>query len=102
MTVAGDHHLESSGFGFQIELSEIVEDVDRDASDFENFRLGELARPRIFVDVAANSSDRRDGRERLQDSRIADVSGMNDVLGTSQGFYCFEAKQAVRVGDDAD
>ena len=64
MTVAGDHYLEPGGFGFQIELSEIVEDVDRDASDFENFSLGEFARPRVFVDVAANGRDRRDGRER--------------------------------------
>jgi hypothetical protein len=64
MTVAGDHDCKSRSFRFQIELSEIVEDVDRDASDFENFSLGEFARPRVFVDVAANGRDRRDGRER--------------------------------------
>lgn len=65
VTVAGDHDLEASGFGFQIEVGEIVEDVDRNVSDFENFSLGKLARPCVFVDVAANSSDRRDGRERF-------------------------------------
>ena len=64
MTVAGDHDCKSRSFRFQIELSEIVEDVDRNTSDFEDLCLRKLVRPRVFVNITANGRDRRDGRER--------------------------------------
>lgn len=102
MTVAVDHHVESSGFGLQIKLREIVEHIDGNSGDLENFGCGEIARPHVLVDVAADRGDGGDGGKFVENFGIADIAGMNDVFRALQGSERFGAKQAVRVGDDAD
>ena len=102
VAVAGDHDFESRGFGFQVKLRKIVQNINGDASEFDDFRFGEFAGPRCFVDVAADCGHRRNRSELLENLRLADVSGVNDVIGSPQRGDSFGAKQTVRVGDDAD
>jgi hypothetical protein len=83
-------------------LREIVEHIDGNSGDLENFGCGEIARPHVLVDVAADRGDGGDGGKFVENFGIADIAGMNDVLRALEGSQRFGAKQAVRVGDDAD
>ena len=72
--------LESRGFRLQIELRQVVQHINGKAADLDNFRLWQLARPCILVDVAANGGNWRDGCECGKDIGRADISRVNDVL----------------------
>lgn len=79
-----------------------MQDINRDAGEFYNFCLRQAARPRILVNIAADGGHRGEGCELIENFRGADVAGVNDVLGSAQGFERFGTKQAVRVGNNAD
>jgi hypothetical protein len=100
--VARDHDLESRGLRLQVELREIVEHVDGDDADTNDFGLGQLTRPWRLVDIPANGGYGRDDCEFLKDLGSSDVTGMEDVVRSLQRGKSFGAKQSVRVGDDAD
>ena len=102
MAVAIDHYLEPSGFRFQIEPRQIVQHIDGDFPDLDDFRCWQLARPCSLINVSANRRDRAKSCEFLENLRIAYVSGMNNALGPTQRFQRFRTQQAVRVGDDAN
>jgi len=100
--VAGDYDSESSGFRFEIELSQVMQDVDRDAPEFDDLSLWQFARPRTLVDVAADRGQWSKSGELLENLRIADIPGVNDVLRPAERLKSFRSKQAVGIGDDAD
>jgi hypothetical protein len=102
MAVAGDGHFESCGFRLQIEFCKVVEHIDADAGDLDHFRVGQLFGPFFLVDVAANGRKGRDRLQLLENLRSADITGMDDVPRSTQGFEGLRTKQAMRVGDDAD
>jgi len=102
MAVAEDHCLESGGFGLEVELGQVVQHIDRDADDDEGFALRQFVRPHAFINVAAHGRDRRDRPQPVQDVGCAHVSGMNNVLHSTQNFKRLGPKQAVRVGNNAD
>jgi hypothetical protein len=102
MTVAVDDCVDSCGFGLQIEPSQIMQHVDRDAADFDDFSLRKGSCPRFGVDVAANRSNRSNLRERVEYFRIADVPRMQDAIGSAQSFDSLTPQQAVCVRDDAE
>ena len=102
MAVARNHGFEPCSFRLQMELCHVVQDVDQDATDFDDLRLGQFAGPRSFVNVATNSGHRRDGSKSIKNLRVADVAGMDDMLRAGQCVQRLGPKQAVRVGDDAD
>ena len=102
MTVAGDDHVESSGLGLQIELREIVDNIDGNVGELDDFGCGEFAGPCLLVDVASDRGDGGDGGEFVENFGIADVTGMNDVLRALERSQSFGAEQAVGVGDYAD
>jgi len=100
--MAGDDYAESRCLGLQIELREIVQHIDGNARDLDDFLRREFAGPWGLIDIAADGGYRRDGCEFVKNLRRADVSRMNDVLRTAQRGESFRAKQAMCVGDDAD
>ncbi len=100
--MARDDDFESRGLGFQVKLRKIVQNIDGGASKFDDFRLRKFTRPCSFIDVAADCGYWRKRCELLENLRIADVSGVNDVIRASQRRERFGTKQAVRIGDDAD
>ena len=97
-----NHNRKSRRLRFQIKLVQIVQHVDRDAADFEHIRGRNLARPGLAIHVAANRGDRRNLCQLFQNGRIADVAGMNDVVGAAQSGKSLRTKQAVGIGNDAD
>ena len=66
VAVAGDHNLESGGFRLQIELREIVQHVDGNAADLDDFGLRQVCAPTRLVDIAADGGHGRDGCELLE------------------------------------
>jgi hypothetical protein len=100
--VAVDDDVEPGGLWFQIERGEIVEYIDRGATEFDNFGLCQPSRPRCLVNVAADRGNGRNLGQLLQDFRITDVAGVDDLLRPAESCERFRTKQSVRVGDDAD
>ena len=102
MAVSVYHRSKSGGFRLQIKLFEDVQDIDRNACDFENIRLRNLPRPGPVIYVAAHGGNRRDLRQFRKDCRIPDIAGVNDRAGSAQCLDCFRTQQSMGVGDNAD
>ena len=80
VTVATNYDRESSSFGFEIQLRQIVQDIDGDTADFENFRPRELERPGFLVDIPPHSDQRRDSRKFFENLGCAHIPRVNDML----------------------
>jgi len=97
-----DHDSEPGRLRFQIKLRQIVQDIDRNATDLDHVSLRQPARPRSFVDVAADYVDRCNRHEFVEDLGRTNIARVNDVLRSMQRCESFRTKQSVRVRDDAD
>lgn len=102
MAVPIDDGRESSSLRFQIERSQIVQNVDRNPTDFHHFGLGQTPRPGRLVDVPANRRERCDRRQLLENLRRAHIASMNDAVAPAQRLNRLRPKQSMRVGDNAD
>ena len=102
MRVAGDDDVDAGAGGVAIELLEIVQDVDARVGRVERGGCGKGGGPGTFVDIAADGGDGREGAEAVEDGGIADVAGVDDVIGTGERGEGFGTEQAVGVGDDSD
>lgn len=76
----GDDDLKPGGLGLQIEISKVVQYVDRKAAEFENFAVGQLPRPVRGIDVAANGCERGNPGQLSENFRCTHISGVNDVV----------------------
>jgi hypothetical protein len=61
-----------------------------------------LGRANTFIDVPSNGDHWRQGAELLDDLGLANVPGIDDELGTSQGDQSFRAQKSVSVGNQTD
>ena len=75
-----DNNLEPRSFGHEVDLSEIVKDIHSHLVNLEGFRLGEIAGPRLPINVASHGLDRRQCPQGIEDRGFADVPGVNDQL----------------------
>ena len=80
MTVAGEDHLKSGGSRFQIESSEIMQHINGNAADLEDFGFSKGPGPRRLVNIAADGGQGRDGCQRLKNLGRTHVPGVNDVF----------------------
>ena len=99
MGVAGDHDLEAGDFGIEVELAEVVEHIDQDVLDADDFGGWQGSSPGLGVHVAADGHDRRDASKSIKDGGVANVASVDDSLAALQGGQSFGAKQTVGVGD---
>jgi len=102
MSVAGNHGREARRFGLQIQLREIVQNVDRNAGQFEHLGLWQAAGPGVLIDIAANRSHGSNRFEFFQNLRRANVAGVDDVVRPAQCVEGLRTQQTMSVGDDAD
>lgn len=102
MAVARDDHLEASSFRLQVKLGQIVQHINGDAAEFNDFGFRKLARPLPFINVAADRSHRGKRSKLGKNFGISDITGVNDVLRAAQRFKSLRSKQAMRIGNDAD
>ncbi len=75
-----DNNLEPRSVGRDVELSEVVKDVHSYLINLEGFRLGEIAGPRLPINVASHGLDRRQCTQGLKDRGSADIPAVNDQL----------------------
>jgi hypothetical protein len=100
--MATNNDAESCGSGFQIQRMKVVKDVDGGAGGFDNGNGGQDVGPAGGVDIAADSNDRGDLAESVENFGTADVAGVDDEIGAAQGVESGIAKQAVSIGDQGD
>ncbi len=102
VAVARDDHIKSSRLRFQIKIPKAVQHIDRDAAGFENIRERNIFRPGVAIYVAPNRSNRRNLSQLFEDHRVANVPGMNDVIGTAQRCDRLRTKHAMSIGNNSD
>ncbi len=80
--MAGDDDVDASGPGFEVELREIMQYVERDAIEFVQDGSRESAHGAVGVHIAANGDDWSDLPKALEDRDVADVAGMDDGVAS--------------------
>ena len=63
-----DYNGESRGFGLEIQLRQIVQYIDRNAAQLDHRGVRQFAAPPTFVDVAAHSRHRGNGKKFFEDA----------------------------------
>ncbi len=99
MGVATDYDGDACGLRVNVEVVDGVQHVDKVLFKFDCFCRGECGARAVRVHVAANCCDGSNLRERCQDVWIANISGVQNVLGFGEGNVRFGAKQTMRIGD---
>ena len=102
VAVSVDDGREFRRFRFQVEFLKIVQHVDGYFADLKNIRGRNFLCPCAVINVAAHGGQWRNRGQLVENLRIADVPGMNDVIGSLQCGESFRTQQAMSVGDHAD
>ena len=102
MGVAVDDDGDSGCTGVEVEVVDGVEHVDEAAVELDGFGCREIGAGAVEIDVAANGGDGSDRAESVKDVGVADVAGVEDVVGTGDGGEELGTEQAVGVGEDSD
>jgi hypothetical protein len=100
--VAGHHDLDSGGNRIDIELRKIVNDMDANLTDLDQFRFRQRVGPCTPVVIAAHCRDRRNAREFVNDHRIADIAGVDDEITTAQEVDGLWPEKVMRIRNEAD
>jgi hypothetical protein len=99
--MAGDHHV-GARWQWPRNVGCFMSDVQADLAAAHAL-LGRHAGPlRRGVVVAAHHRQRRQGPQRVEDFRLADIARVNQLLAATQGLQGRGAQQAVGVGDQTD
>lgn len=102
MGMTADDNPDAGRLGFQIELLYIVQDIERHTVYNDECGRREVIGPWAAVCVSPHRSDRCNRRERIENFRFADITGMNDQVGAGKSIDCPGIKISVSVGYDAD
>ena len=100
--MTGDDGIDAGGGGIEVEHQKVVKHVDMAACQFDQLRLGKAAAASATVDIAPDCCQGSDVAQPVEDGGIADVSGVQDVLGIAQRQHGLGPEQAMGVGDDAN
>ena len=84
MRVAGNDHVDSEGYGIQLQFTDIVEDVDRALSESYHLGVGITFRPVAGIDIPSDRNHRRNLAEAGDDVWPTDVAGVDDMLHPGQ------------------
>ena len=85
MRVSADNHVEVSRNRIEVQLRYIVKYVYQGRTYLRHCCQRQLGRPRAFIDVPSNGDHWCHCAELLDDLRLANISGMDDEIGTLQG-----------------
>ena len=100
--VTEEHRTEFCGCRIEVQRVHIVEHIDVVAFEKQHVGFRKMAAGAAAIDITADGGKRRELFQRFQNSRIADVSEMQNVFDTSEGGEDFRAKKAVRIADDTN
>jgi hypothetical protein len=80
----------------------VMNEMNRGCADMERQRFRQVIDPRTRVVITAARGDGRELVDRIEDSGIADIAGVNDVLAAAQSRERLGAHEVVGIGDDAN
>jgi len=100
--VARDHDLNSGGNWIDVELRKIVNDIDENLAEFDQFRFRQPVGPRTPVVVAAYYRDRRKTGEFINDHRAADITGVDDEITVAQEVNRLRPEKVMSIRNEAD
>jgi hypothetical protein len=98
--VAVENRRKPGRGGVEVQGLHIVQHVEVVALKQEDLCFGQTAAGPGAIDVAADGGDGRDGGERLEDFRIADIAKMKDAFDAVERRQDFRAKESVGIADD--
>ena len=78
--VAGDDDVDSGGNWIYVEFRKIVNHVDENPADLDQFRFRQRAGPCARIVVTAHYRDRCNARQFFNDLGVADIPGVNDEI----------------------
>ena len=84
MRVAGNDHVNSAGYGIQLNFIDIVEDVDRAPAEPYHLGVGITFRPVASINIPSDRNHRRNLAESGDDVRPTDVAGVDDMCHPAQ------------------
>lgn len=84
------------------EISQLVDDANPNTADLQLGRDWKSASPAARVVVAAHRGDGCDGAQLVEDFRLSDVAGVNDVGGAAQELDRLRSQETVGIGDKPD
>lgn len=99
--VAGDDDLDSGGNWIYVEFRKIVNHVDENPADFDQFRFRQRASPCARIFVTAHYRDRRNARQFFNDLGVADIAGVNDEITAAQEVNRLGPKKVMRIRNKA-
>jgi hypothetical protein len=99
--VAGHHDSDPGAIWVNIELRKIVNDIDENPAEFDQFRFRQRVGPRAPVVVAAYYRDRRNAREFINDHRVAEITGVDDEITAAQEVNRLRSDKVMRIRNKA-
>ena len=102
MRVPGYDRLKTRRFRVKVESLELVHDVEKAFPYLKNLRGCQGLSPRTLVVVTADRGDWSDLQETIQNLGRANITGMNDEVGSRECIDSLGPEETVGVRDDAD
>jgi len=97
-----NNNRELRGVGHEVDFSEVVQDVHSYLVNLEGFRFGEIAGPRLPINVASHGLDRRQGTQGVEDRGFADVPAVNDQLRATERLERLRPEEPVGIRNHTD
>ena len=82
--MAADYDRESGGLRLKVQLRQVVQHINGNATGFEHLSFRQLLRPWSFVDIPAHGGDGSNCGKPFEYLGGAGVPGVNDVLRSPQ------------------
>ena len=99
--MARDDGGDAGGFRTDVEVGNGVDEVEEVACELDELSGGKAGAGAMGVNVAADGGDWSELAKGIENFDVADVAGVEDVLGRGERDESFRAQEAVGVADDA-
>jgi hypothetical protein len=96
------YHSEARRGGIKVQRVDIMEYIDQCWARFRHGRFTQRIRPVPMVRIAPYGDHWRQGLQSIEDFLPANVSRMDNQLGSAQSFESLRAQKSMCVGDDAN
>ena len=94
--------MDSGGNWIDIELRKIVNNIDENLAELDQFPFRQRVGPCAPVVVAAYYGDRRNAREFINDHRVADITGVDDEITAAQEVNRLRSEKVMCIRNKAD
>jgi hypothetical protein len=100
--MAGNNHVDPTRRWIELQVVDVMKDMNRVVAKPDRLCIRIIVRPRPVIDIAPNCDNRRNPAESVDDLRVADVTGMDDVGHAGQLLLRFGTQDPVGIRDNSD